>query len=110
MQVFTLTVLRAQSAQVPVLAKNVTLDHGEDCPNQDSAHVFPVPKGQGWQMCFIAHPYHRSNSRSSISAASVEAPSAAAPSIAAAATTTASSTDQLRQCGRKEWSHVPPTL
>ena len=41
-QVFTLLFLPAQSAQVPVIAKNVTLDHGEDHPYQDSARFFTL--------------------------------------------------------------------
>ena len=44
MQVFMLTVLPEHSAQVPVLAKNVTLDRGEDHPRQNDAQVFLVPK------------------------------------------------------------------
>ena len=44
MQAFMLTVLPEHSAQVPVLAKNVTLDRGEDHPRQNDAQVFLVPK------------------------------------------------------------------
>ena len=66
-RVFTLPVLPAQSAQVPVLSKNATLDCGEDCPCQDSKRVFPIPKGQGGQMHIIARLHIRDTSGSSTS-------------------------------------------
>ena len=81
MRVFTLALLSAQSAQVPVLTNNVTLDCGEDRPCQDSLKVFPVPKGQGKHMCIIAHLHPRGTSGSSTSANGAPPPTrASAPS------------------------------
>ena len=47
---FTLAVLPAHPAQMPVLTKNVTVQDGEDCPYHNGPQVFPAPKGQGGQV------------------------------------------------------------
>ena len=46
-QVFTLAFLPANPAQVPVLAKNVTIQGGENFTHQKGPRVLPVPKGHG---------------------------------------------------------------
>ena len=125
MRVFTLVVLPAQSAHVPVLAKNMNLDCLEDCPCPDSTRVLPAPKGQGMQMHIVAHPHPRGTSGSSNSAATNSASltrSSAYSSISstagstsislfaflAAATAAVSPTDQLCQIHEKEWSYIAP--
>ena len=134
MRIFILTVLPEQSAQVPVLTKNVTLDFGEDRPRQNSTLVFPFPKVQGRQMCTIAHPHPHNTSGSSTSATGATPTRASAPSFNSAATAAAtasislctpyvastpsadaaasyaSPTDHIRQRNRQERSHIPPTL
>ena len=42
-----LRVLPKQSAQVPVLANNMALFHGEDRPRHNCAYVFPILKLKG---------------------------------------------------------------
>ena len=93
MRVFALTVLLAQSVQVPVLAKNVTLNCGEDCPCQDSTRFFPVPKVQGGQMHIMArsHPCGASRCSTSTSGASPNRASSIS-SISATSTAAAAST------------------
>ena len=136
MQFFTLAVLPAQFAQVPVLAHNLTLDCGEDSPFQDSLQVFPVPKGQGGQMRIIAHLHPRGTSGSSTSAigasptrtsalffisdaaaatstaAAAKSVSLSSPSSATPATSSVavSPTDQLCQRHGQERSYISPTL
>ena len=137
MRVFTITFLPKQSAQVPVLAKNVTLDCRDERPCKDILLVLSVPKGQGGQMRIIARPQPRGTSGSFTSAAdtpptrnsalsstsaaaaaaastvtnsayiSLSSPLAAANATAAAA---ASPTEQLRQTHRKERSYILSTL
>ena len=139
-QVYMLAVLLEHSAHVPVLAKNVNLDHREYHPYHNGVQFFPVPNVQGGQMCFIAHPHThgtsgsfisranttptRASALSSVSATSTAAAAvaststasaatvttAAASTAAAAATASTSSTHQLRQSSRKEQPHMHPTL
>ena len=120
---FTLVFLPAQSAQVPVLAKNVTLDRGEYHLLNNGAQFFPILKIQGGQMRFIAHPHPRGTSGSSspntgattirasappsisataaaASASAFASAAAAAASISSASSDAASSTDQLREIDR----------
>ena len=58
-----LTVIQEQYTKVPVLAKNVTLDCGEEKPCQDIVQDLPIWKGQGGQVIFIAHPHPCHTSR-----------------------------------------------
>ena len=92
-QVFTLTVLPAQSAQVLFLSKNVTLNCGENCPYQDSMQVFHVSKGQGGQIRTIvrSHPHGTSGSSTSAAGASPTRASALSYISAASAATSAAS-------------------
>ena len=55
MRVFTLAVLPAHPAQMPVIAKNVTVQGGEDRPRQNGPQVVPISKVQGGQVHGIAH-------------------------------------------------------
>ena len=127
--------LPAHSVHMPALAKNRTLDRGEDHSRQSNAQVLPVLKVKSGQMCSIVrlHPRGTSSSSSSDAGAimtrvsSPSSTSAAASSksavtvdastyistvsaVASTAAVTASSTEQLRQSIRKERSHVPPTI
>ena len=54
MRIFTLVVLPAHPAKIPVIAKNVTMQGGEDRPCHNGPQVLPIPKGQGGQVCVIA--------------------------------------------------------
>ena len=89
MRVFTLAFLPDQSAHVSVLAKNVTLEHGEERPGKNSAQVLPTPKGQGGHMRFIARLHPRGTSDSSSSNAGATTTRATDPSSVSAATATA---------------------
>ena len=108
MRVFAHAVLPAQSAQVPVLANNVTLYCREERPCYNGVRFFPVPKRQGRQVCFIAHPHPRNTSRDH----SVPdlARASALSSAAYIATTAVYSVDQIRQGTQQERSHISTTL
>ena len=124
MRFFALAILPAQSSQVPALAKNVSLDCGEDRTRQNGPWVLPVLKVKGDQMRFIAHLHPCGASGSSSPCAGATPTRASAPSsdsatasAAAAAASTADvaiaavyPTDQLFQCGCQERSHVSPNL
>ena len=57
MQVFTIKVLPSHLAQMPVLAKNVTVQCGEDCPRHNGPRVLTIPKEEGGQVRIIACPH-----------------------------------------------------
>ena len=57
MQVFTLPVLPAHPAQIPVLTNNVTVQGREDRPRQNGQQFISVMKGHGEQVHFIARPH-----------------------------------------------------
>ena len=55
MRVFTLAVIPAHPAQMPVLAKKMAVQGEEGRPCQDGPRVIPIPKGQRGQVRIIAH-------------------------------------------------------
>ena len=55
MRVFTLAFLSAHPSQIPVLAKNMAVQGGEDHPFQNGPRFIPIPKVQVGQVRVISH-------------------------------------------------------
>ena len=111
-RVFTLTVLPAHPAQMPVLANNKDVQGGEDRPLQNGPQVLLISKGQVGQVRVIVHIHSCEASRGRHLEQGFLIPSAIAAAAAAALGGTPAfwppSCDEVSQWGWEDWSNVAP--